>query len=643
MKKYNRTICWLILFNAITASQALGQVAEKIAELSRTHPNENIVTLYESKKYRIELKDNKPKVYLETYTEEILLKDNMAAFDAESVSFSKFRTLKNLEAWTMTPVENKYKKIEVSKFENKKELSNRIFHDDLEEKTFKYPQLKKGAIKCLKAEYEFEMAEFIDLVTLMSEYSILKYDVELEVDNSIKLSALPFNQAFTLIEKKEKKTTTYTAHFENLKKYKGESAGTDYLYFAPHIRFRIDHYINKKDDTIPVLRDMKSLYRFNSQFVQTLTLCQNTSLKNTVDSLIKGESDPILKAKKIYYWVKQNIKYIAFEAGFQGYIPREADDIYTKKYGDCKDMANIIHKMYTYAQLDSVYLTWVGSSSIPYKISDVYMPCAFNHMITAWKHKGQLYYLDATNQHAPWGLPSPFIQGKEALLGIDKDNYEVHTIPVVDYMVNKSIKNIELKIKGDSLLGRGEYILTGFCKNDFIYRSEGLTSAEKFQTIKNRLEIGNNKFMLNNYKEINRNSIDSSLLIKFEFTLPSYVSNLNGELFLNPFLEKNGTIDDLNENRISGFKTEYKSYSSSNITIQIPSEYKLKYIPKNEQIELDNLSFVSNFTPTESSLNLTYEQIYDFIILPRDAYKQIKNYQDKISEIFSETISFKKQ
>lgn len=619
------------------------QVSEKIAELNKSYPNENIVTLIQSRKYKIELKNNKPKVSLVTYSEDILLKENMAAYDNESVSFYKIRTIKDIEAWTMTPVDNKYKKIDVSKFENKKELSNQIFHDDLEEKKFKYPQLKKGAIKCLKVVYEFELPEIFDLADLMTENSILKYDIEVEVDNDIKLKILPFNTTFNLIETKGRNSTIYKIQYENLKKYKSESAGTNYLYFAPHIRFRIENYVDKKGDTIPVLQDTKSLYRFNSQFTKSLSSCQNLQIKKIVDSLISGENEDEIKAKKIYYWVKKNIKYIAFEAGFQGYIPREADDIFAKKYGDCKDMANIIHKMYQYAKLDSVYLTWVGSSKIPYKISDVYMPCAFNHMITTWKHNGQLYYLDATNQHAPWGLPSPFIQGKEVLVSIDSINFETHTIPVVDYMTNKSIKNLNIEIKGDSLIGSGEYILTGFCKNDYVYQSEGLTNADKFQMLKNRLEIGNNKFMLHDFKEINRNEMDSSLKVTFNFSLPSYVSMLNGELFLNPYLEKYGAISDLNDNRIAGFENEYKNFNSTNVTLQIPANYRLKYSPKNEQIEMDNFSFVSNFTTTESTVSLSYEQISDFILLPKEAYKQIKSFQDKLSEILSETISFKKQ
>lgn len=645
MKKFSREYLVfgaLVLLNISVQSQ----VSEKLKEIEKAYPNENIVCLQQSKKYRIEMKGNKPKVTLEVYTEDILLNDYMATYETDDVSYSKLRKIKNLEAWTMTPVNDKYKKVEVEKFETKKDLSNRIFHDDIEDKVFKYPQLKKGAIKCLKVEYEFELAEMFDMAQLMMGKIIRNYDIEIEVDNEIKLTALPFNFnsiQYTKDEKINKNTTVYTWNFKNLAKAKSESGGTEYLYFAPHLRFRIDYFIDKKNDTISVLKDVASLFKFNHQFVAGLSDCKNKNLQSLVDSLTRNEANPLLKAKSIYYWVKANIKYIAFESGFQGYIPRDADDIYIKKYGDCKDMANIIHKMYTYAKLDSVYLTWIGSDDLPYRIDEIRMPGAFNHMITTWIYQGNTYYLDATNQFISWGFPSSFIQGKEALICIDSAHFEVKTVPIVDYAENKTTKTVELEIKGDTLVGNGQCTMTAYSKHQYIYKTEGLTKAEKFQVIKNQLELGNNKFMLQDFKEINRDDIDSPLIIKFDFILPGYISILNkDEIYLNLFLERYGSMSDLNDQRISGFKADFKSQSDINISLKIPEGYTVKYTPKNESIEMNNFSFQSTFLKSDSKLNLTYQFIHDFLILPKQEYKQLKEYQNKILDILSETISIKK-
>ena len=135
-------------------------------------------------------------------------------------------------------------------------------------------------------------------------------------------------------EKKEKNKTSYKFVFENLKKHKGESTSESYLFYAPHIKLVIDHDIDKNNQKIQMLHDPQSLYDFNYPFISKLKGLTDSDLKKTIDSISNEVTTVEDKAKRIYYWVKKTIKYIAFESGFQGYIPREADDIFTKKYGE---------------------------------------------------------------------------------------------------------------------------------------------------------------------------------------------------------------------------------------------------------------------------------------------------------------------
>jgi len=635
----------IFIFALFVVNCVNGQVNEFVKDLEKKYPNENFLKLLESKKYRIEMKDNKPKVFLDIYSEEILMNEMMTSAQSGEASYSKLRKLKDLEAWTMTPVKDEYKKVKVSQFSTKKELGSQIFHDDIESKVFKFPELKKGAKRCQKESYEFELPEIFDYTILMSGYPILKYEVEIEVDNEVALNykqynldSIPFGFKKTI----GKNTTIYRWDFENLKKYKSESLSTPFLYFAPHIRFLIDYYIGKNDDTIRVLQNPQHLYNFNYQFISKLKECNNANLKKTIDSLISGEKDDEIKAKKIYYWVKKNIKYIAFESGFQGYIPREADDIFEKKFGDCKDMANILHKSFKYAKLDSIYLTWVGTDDLPYRIEDFAHPGAFNHMIAVWKHRGRNYILDATNSYTIWGTPSGFVQSKQGFLSIDDKTFEILPIQSVDFMENRKTKNVNIELSSDTLKGSMECILSGYTKDYFLMRIDGQKDNERFQTLKNFMEVGNNKFVLKNLKEYNFDNLDSPLRITCDFHIVNYISKLKDEIFINLFLEKYGTVDDLNDRRISDFKTEFKSIEDVNIELKIPEGYNIKYIPKNENIEYPEFYFNSIFEDKQDKIMLKYEYVNDFIFLQKEKYKSLKEYQNKILEIISETISLKK-
>lgn len=635
----------IILFFLCITTSIHAQVEDYVKKLEAKYPKENFITTLESKKFKIELKNNSPKVYLESYSETILMNDFLRGADEGSVGYSKFRKLTDVEAWTMTPVKDEYKKVKVAKYETKKELDNAIFHDDHEEKVFNYTELKRGAKRCLKSSYEFELPQMFDYVILMNQSSIEQYDVEVEVDNAITLNFKEYyleNKKFDFEKKVEKNKTIYKWRFKDLPKYKAESGSCDFLYFAPHIRFLISHYIGKNDDTIKVLQTPLDLYKFNYQFIANLKECSNPSYKNTIDSLIAGVSDDEIKAKKIYQWVQKNIKYIAFESGFQGYIPREADDIFTKKFGDCKDMANIIHKSFKYAKLDSVYLTWIGSDKLPYRIEEFPIPGVFNHMIAVWKHKGKNYILDATNSYTKWGLPSSFIQTKQAFIGLSPTAYEIYNIDPVSDEVNQKIITVRAKISGDTLKGSGSVKLTGYLKDYFIGRTDHLKGNDRFQYLKNFVQLGNNKFILQNQKEFNIDEIDSPYLVTFDFAILNYVSKIKDEIFINPYLEKYGTTDDLNDKRISDIKADFHSKQSIDIEIDMPEGYQVKYQPKNEFIEYDELFFTSELHVKEDKIKLYYEFVHDFIILPKSKYKILKDYQNKVLDLLSETISFKK-
>lgn len=644
MKKFNKII-WIVFQYLFSLSSLFGQEINDINRIINDHPDDNIVRINKVKNYRFVIEGNKPKAYLEVYSEDLLMNDYMSAYESESVSYSKFRRLKNIEAWTLSPVSNGYKKYKVTSFDTRKELSSTIFHDDIEEKIFKYPELKKGAIKCLKEEYEFEFPELIDLVDLMGSMKMLNYTVKVEVDNRIKLNYMPFNMdslELDFNQKQDKNKLIYTWRFRNLRKGQIESASTDYLHYAPHMCFNIDYYLLNEKDTNLVMKNVRNLYDFNYRYISALKSMGNLELKLIVDSISRKSIDEIDKAKNIYYWVKNNIKYIAFESGFQGYIPREVDEIYLKKYGDCKDMANIIHKMFKYALLDSVYLTWIGTDEIPYKIDMVCNPRVFNHMITSWIHKGRIYFLDATNRYTSLGYPSPFIQGKEAMISMDSTAFEIVKIPELDYLESKSIKNIEVDILGDTIMGKGTMSLSGYQKVYYLYSIEGLSKSEKFQKVKNYLQLGSNKFTLLGFEEINAECRDSSLRINFSFCLPNMVSVLKDKKYVNLFLDHYGEIGDLNKNRISGFKSNFRSYSEVNILLKIPHNYEVNNHPNDRLVNLPNLEFGSSFYKKSNSIELNYYFIHNFTILPKEEYIQIKDFQDKVSDILSESITLKK-
>src|SRR5690606_41037728 len=96
-----------------------------------------------------------------------------------------------------------------------------------------------------------------------------------------------------------------------------------------------------------------------------------------------------------------------------GFIPREADKVFERKFGDCKDMTSIITEMAKYVNVPNVNFTWIGTRELPYTYQQLPTPAVDNHMIATYIKDGKKIYLDATDANVPFGMPSGFIQGKE--------------------------------------------------------------------------------------------------------------------------------------------------------------------------------------------------------------------------------------
>ncbi len=125
---------------------------------------------------------------------------------------------------------------------------------------------------------------------------------------------------------------------------------------------------------------MEGLCEWYHSFVKDINQEKDTSLQSIVSSLTKGVKSSEERIRRIYYWVQNNINYVAFEDGMNGFVPREAKDICNRRYGDCKDMSSILVKMLRLAGIDAHY-TWIGTRSLPYKYTDLPSPNIDNHMI----------------------------------------------------------------------------------------------------------------------------------------------------------------------------------------------------------------------------------------------------------------------
>jgi hypothetical protein len=112
------------------------------------------------------------------------------------------------------------------------------------------------------------------------------------------------------------------------------------------------------------------------------------------------------KARVLYEWVQDHIRYVAVELGEGGWVPHSARSVLTTLYGDCKDKANLLSAMLRVAGIDSVPVVILTRSG---PVRRVTMPGrgSFNHAILGVRIGDELVLADPTTTTVPFGkLPA---------------------------------------------------------------------------------------------------------------------------------------------------------------------------------------------------------------------------------------------
>ncbi len=213
-----------------------------------------------------------------------------------------------------------------------------------------------------------------------------------------------------------------------------------------------------------VISNLDDLYKWYYTFVEGLNKEQSPELEAIVKKIKSESTSEIDLVKNVFYWVQTNIQYIAFEQGMRGLIPHSGNYICEKRYGDCKDMANLIVNMLQLADVKA-YHTWIGTRDLPYRYTEVPTPIVDNHMIATYiSPDGKYYFLDATSDYTPFGFPSSMIQGKEALIGLDAKRYEVKEVLVLEKEKNQIFDSVTVKMENNQLVGTGIRLPDRICK-----------------------------------------------------------------------------------------------------------------------------------------------------------------------------------
>lgn len=636
----------LLLFFLIIATISKSQPSVELNDLMSRYSDSQGV--YIEKLLNIEVRFDKNKVpFFHINQKDILmvLSENTAAFSTGKEIYGYGYHLKKISAYTLVPGEEKYQRVEVKDFVKTSEIGDGLFYDDRVAYNYTYPSVCKGSKLVFESEYAISKPEYPVISFFGTGVPESNSVVNLRLPENVDIRYKVFGLDTTSVKcskVKQGKFWNYVWQYSSSSPIIPDTDAPSFRYIFPHLVVTITGY-STKGGYNPVIRNLDDLYEWNYNKVRDLNSKASTKVKKLSDSITAGIPDNTDKVRKIFRWVQKNIMYIAIEDGENGYIPRDAELVLERRYGDCKDKSSLL-KALMQAQGIKSSLAWVGSRQLPYKYSEFPSIIVDNHMIAVyWDKDGSPCFLDGTTLHHPFGQVPSGIQGKECLIENGPGNKTLVVIPVSQPRKNLVVDSVSLRICGDTITGNAFAYLTGEPKVDLIERLDGVKPENYKNIIETYFTKGNNKFKPLNVYVSEPENIDSNLTVKYDFSLPNYFSRKGENIFINLNLDKLLQEKQIKPDRIQPIEQQMTILKRNIYSLEIPEGYEIQKVPENSKFENDKFSFTILYDNTENRVTLTKEIKLNYLLLYNDSFSDYISMLDMLNKSYIQTVVLRKK
>ncbi|MFC1658773.1 DUF3857 domain-containing protein [Candidatus Omnitrophota bacterium] len=306
----------------------------------------------------------------------------------------------------------------------------------------------------------------------------------------------------------------------------------------------------------------------------------DAAIKQKVADLTGDEEDIQDKIRAVYNFCAEDIRYVAVEYGQAGHEPHKAADIFANKYGDCKDQAILLITM----------LREIGVGAYPVLIgTDDYLNLEedlpsvnFNHAIAAVQLEDGLIFLDPTCETCSFqDLPSGD-QDRKVLI-FTEQGYRIETTPLYPAEHNRVRRILKMRIDSDEKIHAEREVFTFGLYNAgqrfwLKYSSDDAIS----ESLKQAIQGISQRARLIQYDILNLDDLNENLVLVYSFSGQDYWTKA-GNLRIFPQLAILDTAVVAKQIRRYPLDLGMPETTIVELQVALPSNFKLKHLPKNFQ------------------------------------------------------------
>jgi hypothetical protein len=527
--------------------------------------------------------------------------------------------LLSLHAWSIDKTGREYE-LKEKDFAEQSPYDNEDFYDDVRYRTVKVPSPDPGAVIAL--EYEIRRHAWRNQLRWILQEDIPvrenRFSVEIPRDWEYKAawSGKAAVEAIAMGENRWQWTKRDLPALEEEPKMPAFLALSD--------RMELAFYIPGENATNS--GSWNGLGRWYSELTAGRR-APTPEITDKVRQLTANKTDFDGKLRALASFMQSDIRYVAIEIGIGGYQPHPASDVFSHRYGDCKDKATLLSSMLEETGIRSEYVVIHTERGV---VQPLMPSMLFNHVIlaielpapssssntgTASYHSivtaksGKRYLIfDPTDTYTPLGELRSELQDTNALLVTDSGGEMIHT-PLLSPGTNSLARTGHFTLATDGSLS-GEVAETRSGEHAFNSRISLSSASDKQRTEHFERFLGRSLkgFTLQSTSIQQLDDIQKDLLVNLKFEAPGYAQVRGPLMLVRPRILGEKSFDlDHRKPRQHPVEFDGTSKETDVYEIELPPGYAVDDLPEPAKADVGFATYQSRIEVMGSKLRYSRE------------------------------------
>ncbi len=371
-------------------------------------------------------------------------------------------------------------------------------------------------------------------------------------------------------------------------------------------------------------------------------------IKQKVTALTAGTPSTLEKIRALVSFLQREIRYVAIEIGIGGYQPHGAQEVFSRRYGDCKDKVTLLSTMLHEIGVDSYYVIIHSRRGVATPNSPPALG-SFNHVILAIrlpadvststlyavaKHEklGSLLYFDPTDPFTPLGYLPSSLQANYGLL-VTEQGGEMLQLPLLPPSTNRLLRMGKLTLSpSGTLTGEVQEVRWGEPAVSRRARLLDVQGAGRTKMLESFLASFLGGFTLTKAAVGNLEKYDENLVLDYSFVAESYAKKAGNLLLVRPRVLGQNSSDLLErKERKHPFQFSAASMETDTFEIALPAGYEVDELPPPVEVDYGFAAYSSKIEVSGSILKYSRTYQVKDVLVPTAQLGELKKFYRQVA------------